>query len=268
MITVADDIPQMGVNAKGILYVKLGMDGASSQSNCNQKYDEADLAERSSNEESLFLTSITTLRLVINSKEVWSNPKTSSQHFTRPLHMQYEKENVELTVREEQCLRGEIDSLTDFNFEFGSISINAEITMLDGKAVNAITNTKSSQSCHICAASPKEMNNLQLVRKKVIDEKAVKLGLSPLHMLMRGFEYILHLGYKMENQTFFARSPEEKASVEKRKMLIKKRFREELSLLVHTPKQGFANTNTGNTARRAFDNPEVFPTLRQLMLKS
>jgi len=128
LITVADDIPQMGVNAKGILYVKLGMDGASSQSNYNQKYDEADLAERSSNEDSLFLTSITPLRLVINSKEVWSNPKPSSPHFTRPLHMQYEKENVELTVREEQCLRVKIDSLTDINFKFGSISFNAAPT--------------------------------------------------------------------------------------------------------------------------------------------
>ena len=85
-------------------------------------------------------------------ESIWSNPKPSSPHFTRPLHMQYEKETVNLTVREEQCLRGEIDSLTDFNFEFGSISFNAEITMLDGKVVNAITNTKSSQSCNICAA--------------------------------------------------------------------------------------------------------------------
>ena len=111
LMIVAEDIPQMGINSKGILYVKLGMDGASSQSIYNQKYDEADLSERSSNEESLFLTSITPLRLVIISKEVWSNPKPS-----RPLHMQYQKETVNLTVREEQCLRGEIDSLTDFNF--------------------------------------------------------------------------------------------------------------------------------------------------------
>ena len=37
LMIVAEDIPQMGINSKGILYVKLGMDGASSQSIYSQK---------------------------------------------------------------------------------------------------------------------------------------------------------------------------------------------------------------------------------------
>ena len=57
----------------------------------------------------------------------------------------------------------------------------------------------------------------------------------------------------MDIKKFQARSQEENMSVEERKKKVKKRFREELSSLVDTPKQGFRNTNTGNTARRAFE---------------
>ena len=50
--------------------------------------------------------------------------------------------------------------------------------MLDGKAVNAITDTNSSQTCNVCKAKPSEMNNLSLVRLKPLDPKAVSLEIS------------------------------------------------------------------------------------------
>ena len=43
-------------NFHGVFYVKMGMDGASSQSKYNQRYEETDLREGAANEESLFLT--------------------------------------------------------------------------------------------------------------------------------------------------------------------------------------------------------------------
>ena len=33
--------------------------------------------------------------------------------------------------------------------------------MIDGKTCNAITDTKSAQTCNVCGATPKEMNNLK-----------------------------------------------------------------------------------------------------------
>ena len=38
--------------------------------------------------------------------------------------------------------------------------------MLDGKSVNAITDTNSTQTCNVCKAKPSEMNNLSFIRKK------------------------------------------------------------------------------------------------------
>ena len=262
----SEDLKSVG-QVVGKLYMKLGMDGASSQSVYNQKFEETDLQEGASNEESLFMTAVTPLKLGINNEEVWTNPKPSSPHFTRPLHIQYKKETREVIVEEEASVRDEINNLKTFSVDFldleitGQIEYRVDVTMLDGKAVNAITDTKSSQACNVCSATPKEMNDLVKVRSKPADEKAITLGLSTLHMLLRSFEFILHLGYKLENKKFQARTQEEKDSVQNRKYVIQRRFREELSLVVDRPKQGFGNTNTGNTARRAFDNPESFSSI-------
>ena len=62
----------------------------------------------------------------------------------------------------------------------------------------------------------------------------------------------------MENKTFLARSAEKKESVARRKAEIQRKFREQLSLVVDTPKQGFGNTNCGNTGRRAFEESKAF----------
>ena len=62
----------------------------------------------------------------------------------------------------------------------------------------------------------------------------------------------------MENQTFQARTVKEKLSVKLRKQLIQSKFREKLSLIVGQPKVGFGSSNDRNTARRAFENSEIF----------
>ena len=95
--------------------------------------------------------------------------------------------------------------------------------MLDGKAVNAITDTNSSQTCNVCKAKPSEMNNLSLVRLKPLDPKAVSLGISSLHCWMRSFEFLLHLEYKLPIGKYYARTPEEKVLVESTKKEIKKK---------------------------------------------
>ena len=54
------------------------------------------------------------------------------------------------------------------------------------------------------------------------------------------------------------KTKEENNSVADRKNHIQDEFRKKLSLIVDVPKQGFGNTNDGNTARTAFENAEVF----------
>ena len=228
----------------GTLYLKAGMDGAS-QTIYNQKFEETELEVGKNHEETLFQTAIVPLKLVVNEKDVWVNQKPSSSHFCRPLHLQYRKETKETTQMEQERINQEIDVLEDFSIDLiqpngeklnGKIKYKVEMTMLDGKAVNALTNTLSTQSCNVCKAKPSEMNKLEIIRSKPVNEKSLKFGLSSLHCWIRCFEYILHLAYKLENQTFQARTVEEKESVVRRKAEIKKKFREQLSLVVDTPK--------------------------------
>ena len=251
-----------------VLHFKGGFDGASSQSLYKQQYTDTDLSEAVKNEASLFQNAIVPLKLTVNDETVWYNSKPSSTLFCRPVHLQYKKETKEVTKGEEERLRAEIE-----NLEVCEVSIKSEdrdlnsilhckykldLTMFDGKVVNVLTNTLSSQSCNICSAKPSEMNNLNLVRSKPVNKQALALGLSTLHCWIRCFEYIIHLGYKIETKSYYARTAEQKDSVARRKNIIQKRFREELSLLVDMPKQGFGNTNDGNTARRAFEHADIF----------
>ena len=130
--------------------------------------------------------------------------------------------------------------------------------MFDGKVVNALTDTKYTQKCNICRVTSANVNNIEYVRNLDICEMALKLGLSSLHCWIRSFEYILHLGYKMENKAWQARTEQQKISVSTRKKRIQTEFYEKLSLIVDQPKVGFGNSNDGNTARRAFANAAVF----------
>ena len=103
----------------------------------------------------MFQTAIVPLKLVINGREVWLNEKLNSSHFCRPLHLQYQKETTEVTKGEEDRINREIEDLQDFELDItlksgerlsATVKYHIDMTMLDGKAVNALTVTKSSQS--------------------------------------------------------------------------------------------------------------------------
>ena len=70
----------------------------------------------------------------------------------------------------------------------------------------------------------------------------------------------------MDVETYFVKSPAEKASVKNRKKNIQHRFREELSLIVDMPKQSLDNTNNENTVRRGNENAEIFANITGLVV--
>ena len=208
---------------------------------CINKYSDTILDEVIKNEESIFQTSIVPLKLTVNDTAIWYNKKPSSRHFCRPVCLQYKKES-DVLIKEEERLQIEIQKLERFVVSLESeptepsklivgIKYKLDLTMFDGKVINGLTNTASSQSCNVCSAKPTEMNNIKLIRSKPVNKETLFLGLLPLHCWIRCFEYILHLGYKMKIRSFYAKASEQKESVKERKKIIQRRFREELSLL-------------------------------------
>ena len=248
----------------GKLIYKWGMDGATGQSVYKQKTSD----QQSYAEENLFCSTVVPLQLVIEGKESWRNPKPSSTRLCRPVRLQFEKETAELIKSEEKNIKDQISDLqpTVIQLSNGTIvTIQHEfhLTMIDGKVATVISGEenakKSSMTCNICGAKPKEMNDIRRVIQKESDEDALEIGLSTLHAWIRTFEWILHVGYRIDLKTWAVRGDENKAVMAERKRKMQAEFRRQLGLHVDQPRSGGSGTsNDGNTARRAFADPPAF----------
>ena len=178
-------------------------------------------------------------------------------------------------MSEGQNLKEEISNLNDFTLSVNSpdseekligVKYKVSVTMLDGKAISVQTETSSHAVCNICGASPKIMNNLSEIRERDIDVSALSYGLSTLHCWIRCFEFCLHLAYRLDLKVYAVRKQQQPA-LNERKLVIQQKFREKLNLLVDQAKQGFGNSNTGNVARRAFENAETFSEITGISLE-
>lgn len=134
-----------------------------------------------------------------------------------------------------------------------SVSYDLKLTMIDGKTTNAISSQKSSGSCNICRASPSEMNKMDDILMKPIYEDFLQFGLSTLHCKIRFMECLLHISYHKSFKKNSCRGfGDQKLNAKKR---VQRDLKKHLAITVDVVKQGFGTTNTGNTARRFFDEP-------------
>jgi len=268
-------------NSQFELIYKWGCDGSGGHSEYKQKFNSDD---ETTSDECIVLYSIVPLQLRfgINKESlcmVWQNNASGSPRFCRPIKFMFKKETVDLIKTETQLILDQITSLkpTILNIGGKEISIvhKLYLTMVDGKVCNALTGTKSTQRCYICGATPKSMNNL----KQIFPENVIpnySFGLSPLHALIRSFECLIHIAYRLDIQKWRVTKyntneniigdddhDEEEKSESDRQIMIKRKkeiqyqFKTQLGLNVDKPKQGFGCTNDGNTARCFFRNAEI-----------
>ena len=103
------------------------------------------------------------------------------------------------------------------------------------------------------------MNNWTEVQSKVPNEEVYKLGIPILYAKIRAFECIKNIGLRIEMKTYYVSSPEQKILFAEKKKKMQLDFHDRLGLHVDKPRSGgVGNSNDGNTARRAFSEPEVF----------
>lgn len=208
---------------------------------------------------SVFCVSCVPLQLQCCDQVLWDNERPSSLRLCRPIQFIFMKESKANIVKEHLIYKEKIDRLEVKEIKIDNMSFRVkytlEFTMMDGKLCNAITNQKSSGSCNICFAKPKEMNNLSLIMKKKIHEEFLCYGLSTLHCKIRFMECLLNIAYNMDfkkntKRGFHAQRAE-------RKKQIQMALRKNLGIIVDIVKQGTGTTNTGNTARKFFKNYQV-----------
>lgn len=246
---------------KMTLICKWGFDGASGQSNYKQRFYDAH--EKSDHDKpadsSVIVTSLVPIQLVADTDDVlWQNPQPSSTQYCRPIKFEFRSETVEAIKAEHNRMQIEIDNLRPiFISEKFEVKYRLLLTMIDGKICSTLAESSSSMTCYICGATPREMNNLEAVSLKSCQTDHYRFGMSSLHAWIRCMEFLLHVAYNLEIQTWSVRKAEEKVLKLKRKEKIQQNFRERLGLLVDVIKQGVGTTNDGNTSRRFFENPSI-----------
>lgn len=140
------------------------------------------------------------------------------------------------------------------------------MTMVDGKVINTLTES-SSQLCYICKCNPTNMNDLDNIKRFVVDEDNVKYGMSSLHAWIKFLELVLHIAYKLESAPTTKRTtPEQKKKIEEKKKEIQFRLWNELGIKVDKVVQGRGTSNTGNVARRFFRNTEKVAEITRINL--
>jgi len=137
------------------------------------------------------------------------NTALSSTKYYRPITFKIKKENAQ-NVKEvynevlTQILRLEhtVMVLGTTEIKFKHISF---YTILDGKTINILTDTLSSQACNVCKATPKDFNDLEKLKNRACKKDTFKYGISMLHAHLRCYEYLLNITYKLELQQWQAR---------------------------------------------------------------
>lgn len=141
-------------------------DGASDQSRYKLNFNDS-----LRNDSSVFICSFVPIKIysIENSEVVlWENSFPSSTRFCRPIEFKFVKEEETEVKTIVERINEQIFSLTPSISEEGiSMKHTLLFTMIDDKIGNIMTNTKSSMKFYLCDASPKEMNDLNAVKKKL-----------------------------------------------------------------------------------------------------
>lgn len=254
LISVQSDVLKNVSCSKVKLVSKWGCDGSSGYSTYKQKF-----TNPNDTDEYLFVFSFVPIRLYDGNDIIWQNPRPSSTMYCRPIKFIFSKESTDLTIRETNKVSEEINQLVPTACEVNGREVTVEhemlLTMIDGKVCNALTDTLSSLRCYLCGLTAKNLNDEN--RDYTVDPDKICFGLSTLHALLRCFECLLHISYRLDVKKWQVRGEEDKMYVQHRSNLIKKSFKEKLGLIIDKPKPGYGSTNDGNTARRFFENPEL-----------
>lgn len=243
-------------NSNYTLTSKWGCDGSSGHAEYNQSLS-PDVSDRS-----LLLASMVPLSLKTNTEEEqWRNKSPSSTRYCRPLFFEFTKETKEKVLTVVENINSDIAALGKTNVEvFGkqfNVTHNLVFTMLDGKTAQTVTRTPSSAVCYICKAKPSEMNDLDKISMKSIDNEACKLGISSLHARIKFMECILHIAYNLPFQKWSAIEARNKILKQENKDRIQRAFKARMNLRVDAVQQGSGSSNNGNTSRRFFSNPAL-----------
>ncbi|GBP03888.1 hypothetical protein EVAR_91329_1 [Eumeta japonica] len=241
---------------------KWGCDGTSGFSEYKQQSGSSSGIDYSS----LFMASMVPLRMRLNKptsslnnavthEDIWINLTPGSKLLCRPILFEYVKENKATINEYIDNLKAQINAVSPIHIEACKkvikVTFQGQLTMIDGKVANAITDTSSTWKCNICGKSSTQFRDNS---ETSINEDALKFGISPLHARIRFLEFCLHLAYDIKYWTTLKEeniAAKNNSDLQKLRKDEKKRiqieFKEQLGLIIDKPVHGYGSSNDGNT---------------------
>ena len=231
-----------------LLISKVGFDGSTGQSIYKQRTKDQEDRLSVSVEESLFLSCTVPVQLKVQETNVilWTNPKTSSTQYCRPVRMQYVKENKQIVKAEYDFFMS--TELSTTTIDLFHVKHKLECTMIDGKVSTLLSSLSDSyQVCNICGLNPKKMNDFVIAYNKQPIQMSLDLGIHTLHLWICCFECLLHIGQRRrpgynDCGFFHANTSEKKSIVSSRKKEIQEKIKDALGLDVDVPRSGGSGT--------------------------
>lgn len=216
---------------ESVMMFSWGFDGCSGFSCYNQSYKSAE-ENVSQSDGNLFVTTVIPLRLLYNSDTkniiLWNNRTTQSPKSCRPLCIQCIPESTDVILKQKNDIEEEIDKLELLEITLDGeyrirINFTLFLTLIDGKVLNIITNTKSMQTCPICHITPSMFNDLSNKDKGLFlpDPKSLQYSLSPLHAWIKIFEVCLNISYRKNIKVWQVKSKKHKLEFADRKKIYK-----------------------------------------------
>lgn len=210
------------------IHYKWGFDGASGQSEYKQVFSRTEATDKS-----VLMTSLVPLQVRTDSVVLWQNPTPSSTRYCRPITFDIVKETKESNIEQWNSVKRQIKQLKPTVHVVNGKNVRAthylELTMIDGKVVDHLTDT-STTNCNICDAKPTQMNKLDVLKELTINKDNFQFGLSTLHCRIRFMECLLHIAYRVSIKRTDARGSD-KEIVKERKAQIQNAFKELTGIL-------------------------------------
>jgi len=101
---------------------------------------------------------------------------------------------------EKNHLDFQIDNLKTFSYKLYeadnvAVTFKMHMTLIDGKVLNVLTRTKSTQCCPICGVTPTKVLETKDFSSKTFTPKlkALNFWVSPLHAWIRFLEFVLNI---------------------------------------------------------------------------
>ena len=262
---------------------KVGFDGSTGLSIYNQGFS---LQNEDVNESSMLSTCLVPLQYRVKEGEpVFTNPVPQACSFCQPLRLEFRKETPQASKEINEYIDEAIARMKENPHVVQVGNKKVEFihilwkTMLDVKSKNALTETASAVTCFVCKANPSQFNDLTNFPDKFPTKpENLQYGtVCPLHVELRAFDGVNSVSDRLtvkqwripkgngskrrgeSDEKAKERLSRESQVAEKRRKERQKKFKDILKLVVNMPRAGGSgNSNTGNVARRAFQDEEKF----------